>query len=59
MTSEVKPGQVWQSKNMGWEVRVSHRDHEGFWWVSTKSGRYLPVREGILFDDYVLVKEAP
>jgi len=60
----VKPGQVWQHKNMGsrWEVlHLPEMDNGKKWWplqrVEMSGSKTVP--EWLLLDDYVLVKEAP
>ena len=61
--SEVKPGQVWEHKNMGRRVEITGPgDAIGMWkWVpaSGQRGVYGETSEYILLADYVLVKEAP
>lgn len=56
----VKPGQVWQDKNMGrrWTVKAPEVDGDGYW-MESESGTDKIVPEHILVDDYVLVTEAP
>jgi len=62
--SEVKPGQVWQNKNMGsqWTTCESPDVKGGRkWWALRRVGAdgTKSVPEWMLVDDYVLVKEAP
>lgn len=60
MISEVKPGQVWQSKNMGSRWTVLHQEDDGKWSLHSEDGRKSRVLpEWMLLEDYVLVKEAP
>lgn len=58
--TEVKPGQVWEHKNMGSRWAVLHREDDGKWSLHSEDGRKSNViPEWMLLDDYVLVKEAP
>lgn len=58
--SEVRVGQVWESKNMGGRWTVLYREADGKWSLHSEDGRKSRVLpEWMLFDDYVLVKEAP
>lgn len=58
--TEVKPGQVWQEKNSGrnWTVKAPEIDGDG-WWMESERRTDKIVSEWLIFDDYVLVKEAP
>ena len=59
--SDVKAGQVWQSKNMGARLTVVREteSENGTWVVADSKGLEWEVPEWRLFDDYVMVKEAP
>jgi len=60
--SEVKPGQVWESKNMGRRIQTVEKDtvrgHP--WWKCRveSSTATVEIYEWMLLEDYVLVKEA-
>lgn len=62
MTTEVKPGQVWASKNTGSQWKMEHLiDHAGpRWWFMrhVQDNKSLSIPERDLVDDYVLVREA-
>ena len=60
METQVKPGQVWQDKNLGRNWTVLLREEDGKWSLHSEDGRRSNViPEWMLLDDYVLVKEAP
>lgn len=70
MTDQVKPGQVWASKNTGRQISIvrpgpvdDSGDTRGRWqWVSEGMnpdyGTWL-IADFILFSDFVLLKDAP
>jgi len=57
--TEVKPGQVWVSKNMGSRWMVRSTTDDGLSVLLDREGATRVVMHHVLFDDYVLVKEAP
>lgn len=59
MSDEVKPGQVWESKNTGGQWTVRSTTDEGLSVLMERDGATRVVLQHILFADYVLVKEAP
>lgn len=64
MTTEVKPGQVWQHKSTCTQWTVGETPWEQGdrkWWGLHRVGNpgTKSVPEWMLVDDYVLVKEAP
>lgn len=60
MESQVKPGQTWESKNMGRRWTVLRQEDDGKWDLHSEDGRASRVLpEWMLVDDFILVKEAP
>jgi hypothetical protein len=67
VTDHVKPGQVWQHKALGsmWVVGATWdqttKGSVSRWWglKGLTSDKTKSVPEWVLFEDYVLVKEAP
>lgn len=55
----VKAGQVWQSKNRGTQYTVIEPYGQGWRMRQVNGQEICDLREWVLFDDYVLVKEAP